>query len=301
VGNAIPHGPCANHSHTSNFHDALSAPENSKVYHPAFRSACARIEPRVREKVAENFAFSLASGWAQHDFDFLQASHLRGGRIRPRQKPGSWIGGTRREDVMANPKIVRVQLAAFVVAVTLAASSLAFADDDDYYRRGNPQQAHQYGFQNGYQDGLRHGQHEARENDPNDFQSRDWRNASRGYQPWMGPFSAFQDGYRDGYRQGFQQAFNDRWGRRGDGDRDDYRAEGARWPGGNVAYNYGLEDGTVAGREDWARGKQFNPNPRGGNHADRGYSREYGNKDEYRVQYSDGYRAGYQRTYGRGY
>ena len=193
----------------------------------------------------------------------------------------------------------RMKVAAAVIAVTLIVSGLALADDDDYGRRGNPQQAHQYGYQNGYQDGLRQGQHEARENDPNDFQSRDWRNASRGYQNWMGPFPAFQDGYRDGYRQGYQAAFNDRWGRRDDG--DDYRSAGDnRWSGGN-AYNYGLQDGTQAGREDSIRGKQFNPKPRGSNHADRGYIREYGDKNAYRTQYSDGYRAGYQRTYGRGY
>ncbi len=192
----------------------------------------------------------------------------------------------------------RLQLAASVVAVTLMVSGLALADDDDYNRRGNAAQAHQYGFQNGYQDGVRRGQHEARENDPGDFQSRDWRNASRGYQNWMGPFGRFQDGYRDGYRQGYQSAFNDRWGRRGDGDRDDY---GGGWSGGNAAYNYGLQDGILTGREDSLRGKQFNPNPRGGNHADRGYIREYGDRNAYRAQYSDGYRAGYQRTYGRGY
>lgn len=203
---------------------------------------------------------------------------------------------------MAKPMIVRrMKLAAGLVAVTLMVTSLALADDDDYHRRGNPQQAHQYGFQSGYQDGLRHGQHEARENDPNDFQSRDWHKANHGYQNWMGPFAAFQDGYRDGYRQGFQQAFNDRWGRRGDGDRDDFRAEGGGRSGGNVAYNYGFEDGTQTAREDSIRGKQFNPNPRSGNHADRGYIREYGDKDAYRAQYSEGYRSGYERTYGRAY
>lgn len=202
---------------------------------------------------------------------------------------------------MVRPTMIRrIQLIACVVAVTLIVSGLALADDDDYYRGGNPQQAHQYGYQNGYQDGVRHGQHEARENDPNDFQSRDWRNASRGYQGWMGPFPAFQDGYRDGYRQGFQQAFNDRWGRR---DRDGDRFQPSAYGGerGNVAYDYGLQDGSFAGREDAARGKQFNPNPRGSNHADRGYVREYGDKNLYREQYSDGYRAGYQRTYGRRY
>jgi hypothetical protein len=194
----------------------------------------------------------------------------------------------------------RIHLAACVVAVTLIVSGLALADDDDYYRGGSPQQAHQYGYQNGYQDGVRHGQHEARENDPNDFQSRDWRNASRGYQGWMGPFPAFQDGYRDGYRQGFQQAFNDRWGRR-DRDGDHFQPSAYGGERGNVAYDYGSQDGSFAGREDSARGKQFNPNPRGSNHADRGYVREYGDKNLYREQYSAGYRAGYQRTYGRPY
>lgn len=191
----------------------------------------------------------------------------------------------------------RMKLAACVVAVTLIVSGLALADDDDYNRRGSPAQAHQYGFQNGYQDGLRRGRHETRENDPSDFQSRDWHNASRGYQNWMGPFGLFQDGYRDGYRQGYQAAFNDRWGRRGD---DDSRSAGyGNWA--SFAYNYGLQDGILAGREDSFRGKQFNPNPRGSNHADRGYLREYGDRNAYRAQYSDGYRAGYQKTYARGY
>jgi hypothetical protein len=87
---------------------------------------------------------------------------------------------------MQRPMMMQhIKLAACVVAITLTVSGLALADDDDYYRGGNRTQAHQYGFQNGYQDGLRRGQHEARENDPNDFQSRDWRKASRGYQPRM--------------------------------------------------------------------------------------------------------------------
>lgn len=203
---------------------------------------------------------------------------------------------------MVRPRMMRrMTVAAGVVAVTLIVSGLALADDDGYSRRANPAQAHQYGFQNGYQDGLRHGREEARENDPNDFQNRDWRNASRGYQEWMGPFPVFQDGYRDGYRQGFQAAFSDRWGQGRDGD-DHYQPAGyGGGSRGNGAYNYGLQDGVLAGREDSIRGKQFNPNPRGSNHADRGYIREYGDKNAYRAEYSDGYRAGYQRTYGRAY
>jgi len=200
---------------------------------------------------------------------------------------------------MVRPMMQRMQLAACLVAVTLIVSGLALADDDDYYRRGNPQQAHQYGYQYGFQDGMHKGQHEARENDPNDFQSRDWRNANHGYQQWMGSFPAFQDGYRDGYRQGFQQAFDQRWGRVDrDGDGDRFVPTRYGDPRGNVAFNFGFQDGTAAGQLDFYRGKQFNPNPRGSNHADRGYNRADGDIHLYREQYSQGYREGYQRTYG---
>jgi len=39
--------------------------------------------------------------------------------------------------------------------------------------------------------------------------------------------------------------------------------------------------------------------PRGNNHADRGYRPEFGDIHAYKDQYSDGYRAGYESSYGR--
>ena len=82
-----------------------------------------------------------------------------------------------------------VRMAALLLATTLIVSGLAFAhdDDDDYYRRGNPAQAQQYGYNNGFRDGEHRGQHEGRENDPFDYQTPDWRQATRGYKGWMGP------------------------------------------------------------------------------------------------------------------
>ncbi len=52
-----------------------------------------------------------------------------------------------------------------------------------------------------------------------------------------------------------------------------------------------------------ARGKSFNPNPRGRyDDADHGYRSEFGNKHEYRERYSEAYREGYQSTFrGSGY
>ncbi len=103
----------------------------------------------------------------------------------------------------------QMRMAAFAVAVTVVLSGLAAAydrDDDDHYR-GHAAQTRDYGYQNGYNDGLRKGRHEGKENDPYDFRSREWQNADHGYKSWMGPFELFREGYRDGYRAGFESGF----------------------------------------------------------------------------------------------
>jgi len=218
--------------------------------------------------------------------------------------------------------MTKMRMAAFLVALTMMLSGLAMAqyrdrddDDDSYYsRQGNFQQARQYGYQNGYRDGYAKGRHEGEENDPNDYQTPDWRQATRGYQAWMGPVNVFQSAYRDGYRNGFGAGFtsvNRGWG---DGDRDDSVYNGGWYPGGypngggyyqvgrfgNPAYNIGYQDGSQVAREDVSRGKPYNPNPRGPyDDADHGYRSEYGSKSAYKAQYSNGYRTGYQASFGR--
>ena len=59
-------------------------------------------------------------------------------------------------------KAQQMRMAALVIAVTLMVSGLAVAqrdrdDDDDGYNRGNAAQAQQYGYQNGYRDGVSRG------------------------------------------------------------------------------------------------------------------------------------------------
>jgi hypothetical protein len=79
------------------------------------------------------------------------------------------------------------------------------------------------------------------------------------------------------------------------------------WFGGagyNGAYNFGYQDGSSVAREDIAKGKPYNPNPRGRyDDEDHGYHREYGDKNAYKAQYANGYRAGYESVFGhrRGY
>lgn len=79
---------------------------------------------------------------------------------------------------------------------------------DGYYERGSSRQAHDYGIQNGYNDGYRKGQHEGRENDPGDIDVRALQQATHGYRSWMGSIEAFQDGYREGYRRGFRKGYD---------------------------------------------------------------------------------------------
>jgi hypothetical protein len=200
-------------------------------------------------------------------------------------------------------------MAALGMSAVLVLGAIALAQDaDDYYRRGNAAQARQYGYDNGFRDGEKRGRHEGRENDPYDYHTPDWRQATQGYKNWMGPVNLFQNAYRQGYAQGFRSGFEaERPGWRGDDDRDDgYRGSG--YSGNNygyssrMGYDTGYQDGTTMAREDQYKNKPFDPNPRARfDDRDHGYRREYGDKNASRSEYTDGYRAGYQATFGGRY
>lgn len=210
----------------------------------------------------------------------------------------------------------QLTIAAFSIAVIMALSSLSAAqyrddDDDGGYYHGNSTQARQYGYRQGYRDGYAKGRHEGRENDPKDYQTPDWWQATRGYEQWMGPVQVFQNGYRDGYGSGFEagyQSVNGGWGYDRDGDRDGGRhdQDGVIYDrsgygySGYVGYRVGYQDGMSQAREDAYRNKPFNSNPRGKyDDRDHGYRREFGDKDSYKAQYTDGYRTGYEASFRR--
>jgi hypothetical protein len=193
----------------------------------------------------------------------------------------------------------QIKMAALAVTVMVMFSGLALAqryDGDDYRYDGG--QARQQGYDRGYHDGIGKGRHEGRENDPFDYRTPDWHQATRGYKSWMGPVEAYQRGYQEGYREGFKSGFESVRGNYGNGyGRNGFFDHGYRSP----AYNIGYEDGATVAREDVARGKRFNSNPRGPyDDKDHGYRREYGDKHEYKDRYTDGYRQGYEANY-RGY
>jgi hypothetical protein len=227
------------------------------------------------------------------------ASH----QIRNEVKHNNSLTGS--EELMRRQ--IRVVALAFAVIVTFSGLSHAqYHDDDDGYYQPDYGQARQYGYQQGFRDGYNRGRHEGRENDPNDFREPDWRQASRGYQQWMGSVEAYQNAYRHGYGSGFRagyQSVNRGWGDR-DADRDegiydrgDYAGYGY---GANIGYRTGYQDGMSQAREDVYKNKRFNSNPRGKyDDRDHGYRREYGDKNSYKAQYTSGYRDGYESAFRR--
>jgi hypothetical protein len=65
-----------------------------------------------------------------------------------------------------------------------------------------------------------------------------------------------------------------------------------------VAENNGYRDGVDVGNKDSRAGKSFRPEKSERyENADRGYRRDYGNKDTYKQAYRDGFRRGYEAGY----
>jgi hypothetical protein len=200
-----------------------------------------------------------------------------------------------------------VRTAALAVTFILGLSLAGMAQhdyDDGYYRGGDQNQARQYGYQNGYRDGVARGREEGLENDRFDYRTPDGRQSLRGYEGWMGPAGAFQRGYQEGYRLGLSSGYDAVSNRRGDHDHDaDDRGYSGLWGYGDgrfssPAYNIGYQDGAQVAREDIQNGKRFNSTPRSRyDDRDHGYRREYGSKDRYKSIYTDGYRAGYEANY----
>src|SRR5262249_30496880 len=113
----------------------------------------------------------------------------------------------------------------------------------------------------------------------------------------------YQDGYRDGYRKGYDAGFyNNRGWRYNDGYRSNgfFASDNYRYGESplRIARDFSYQDGSNVARQDAARGKPYDPYPRH-NHEDRGYRREYGDKNAYRASYAAGYREGYEQAFRR--
>jgi hypothetical protein len=207
-------------------------------------------------------------------------------------------------------QITRVALA-FVVAASL--SGLGFAREHEHAQENRGMQTPlQYGYHNGYLDGFQHGREDRQAGVGYSFVSRDYDNAMRGYDSYMGSDHEYREGYREGYRAGYNDGFHGRSARfMGPSDDDaygqeaQYRGDGDHYgPGvasgsGSVASRVGYEDGLIDGGKDRRKHKDFRPSKHDRyKDADHGYSHDYGNKKDYKREYREGYLSGYQRGFG---
>ena len=193
----------------------------------------------------------------------------------------------------------RISLACMIV---ISLSGLAMGHEHD---RRDPHGAFQYGSQNGYVDGFQHGREDRQARAGYSFESRDYDDALREYQPYMGSRDRYQDGYRNGYCEGYndgfhnlraryEEAYNDSRYPGHPGDDDSGRVYGRR----SVGFRVGYQDGLIDGEKDRRHNKDFRPSKHDRyEDADHAYSHDYGPKKEYKREYREGYMAGYQRGY----
>jgi hypothetical protein len=200
---------------------------------------------------------------------------------------------------------IRRYLPACLIAAVLLVSTSACASTHPYYRyppgaRGVDDRA----YTEGYRDGRRHGENDARRRRHFDYaRHNDFRDADDGYRGHGDP-----NMYRSMYRQAFITGYEDGYRRYADGygypsSRGGYPGSypGSRGPVGRYtspAADNGYRDGYAAGRDDARDRDRYDPvrssRYRSGDH---GYNGRYGSRDEYKREY----RAAFQRGYDQGF
>ena len=206
-----------------------------------------------------------------------------------------------------------VSLFALAFAAPASAQFGRPSDRNGYYRAGP-------GYDNGFREGLKEGEKDARSRDPFEFRDEgDWRDADHGYHRQYGDRNTyrrvFRDGFEAGYADGYRRsARNNGWGRGGNA-YPNYPAYPDRAPGGygypgdnrypnsgrygyNPAYDAGVRDGYEKGREDARDRDSYDPLRHSWYRSgDRSYRSEYGSREQYRDLYRQAFREGYDRGY----
>jgi hypothetical protein len=203
-------------------------------------------------------------------------------------------------------------------------------DRDDNYR-GNTRQI---AYDNGYREGMNHGQNAVRDRRPFDLErEKDYRNADEGYRREYGNKDRYREDFRRGFAEGYRVAYqrsgynggyygggvavprdNDRYGYPGTypsypndgrvyggvygGNAPGYGRYGYGY-GGQTAFNNGMNDGVQKGQEDARNGKSLDPTrQKWYRSGERNYDGNLGmSRDEYRNEYRRGFQEGYERAY----
>jgi len=165
----------------------------------------------------------------------------------------------------------------------------------------------QAAYTTGYERGERAGYDDSRRGDDYRFTDEsDYRDASR-----TRARDGFEARYRDEFLRGYEAGYRVGYGYSNRGRGTYPNAGPPPWSNGrglgrgrggqyqnDPAVRYGYEDGYEAGVNDARARRRFDPvleiRYRNG---DRGYEREYGSRDDYRVRYRDAFRQGYEQGY----
>lgn len=216
-------------------------------------------------------------------------------------------------------KLLSVSAAAAAFALALPASAAATSlswhvrydssPSSQSYSRGYDD-ARRIARDNGYREGLHHGEEAARHRRAFDLnREKDYRNADEGYKRSYGSREEYREAYRGGFAEGYRAAY-DRYsyrvrggayyGPRGD---DGYRLSGSvavSGPGVPVGFRNGVNDGHRKGLDDLRHHRYPDVNRQGWYRSGtRGYHDRYGSKVAYRLDYRRGFDQGYEQAFGR--
>ncbi|HWW84668.1 MAG TPA: hypothetical protein VNZ26_13760 [Vicinamibacterales bacterium] len=185
----------------------------------------------------------------------------------------------------------------------------------------NSTDSRQHGYEHGYRDGADRGRQDHERGLGHSFRDNDYLAGARDYDPAFGSRREYMSGYQEGYQAGYDDGYNyherpgrygELYGRRGDsssrgggGDRSSQRdvAPATRpSPGGyaDAAFDAGYREGIATGQQDQRQNvrsdfRRSQPYRNG----DAGYRSSFGDRNEYRQNFQDGFERGYQDGYGR--
>lgn len=178
-------------------------------------------------------------------------------------------------------------------------------------------EARRLAYDNGYRDGLKEGERDAKRRDAFNYQDeRAWQRADRGYNRSFGDRDRYAQSFRTGFAAGYSDAYRryapnygyGGYGRPGPVNpnvRGGYGYPGGGYYGypnqgryGSPAHANGVRDGYEKGREDARDRDSYDVlRHKWYREGDHDYRGEYGPRQQYENLYRQGFREGYDRGY----
>jgi opacity protein-like surface antigen len=165
------------------------------------------------------------------------------------------------------------------------------------------QVATQYGYDEGYRQGLRVGEDHGRRGQQFNFGvAIEYRQGDYGWRPSYGS----RDQYRADFRLGFERGYRLGYGQYGQ--YGGYRTSPPPWSNGrdrgasDLAFSNGFDDGYKEGLNDGRHRHRNDPYAESRyRSADHGFEKWYGSREQYRLSYRDAFRRGYERGFSEGW